>query len=126
MVDRVAGGRGEDIGEGLVGAVETVDVVEHDGSTHGVMASVERMVSSHHCLSSSSSSASPSCMGHPVTVQEQIRAWHRSEILEILITRRVSYFIQSSEGRVKFITYDYFDFYRVGQRLKITRNLSNF
>ena len=84
MVDRVAGGRGEDIGEGLVGAVETVDVVEHDGSTHGVMASVERMVSSHHCLSSSSSSASPSCMGHPVTVQEQIRAWQISEILEIL------------------------------------------
>ena len=73
VVDRVAGSRGEDIGEGLVRAVETVDVVEHDGTTHGVMASVERVVSSHHCISSSSS-ASPSCMGHPVTVQEQIRA----------------------------------------------------
>ena len=69
VVDRVARRRGKDIGEGLVGAVETVDVVEHDGSTHGVMASVQGMVGTHHGISSASA-PSPSCMGHPVTVQE--------------------------------------------------------
>ena len=79
VVDRVGGSRGENVAERLVRAVETVDVVEHDGSTHGVMAGVQgREGMSHHGVSSAPS-ASPSCMGHPVTVQQQIRAWERSE-----------------------------------------------
>ena len=38
----------------------------------------ERM--SHHGVSSAPS-ASPSCMGHPVTVQQQIRAWREEELI---------------------------------------------
>ena len=116
VVDRVGGSRGENVAERLVRAVETVDVVEHDGSTHGVMASVQGMVGTHHGISSASA-PSPSCMGHPVTVQEQIGACQMSEILEII--RNINYKLQQLEesnilykvgGRLQFITYDYLDF----------------